>query len=304
MVARWAGGNNAGHTVFVDSKKYKTHLVPSGVFYGKLSVVGPACVLHPASFQAELDYLQENGFDTSLVKVSPKCHIVTDDHIEYDKKNLAGKLGTTAKGIAPSYAAKAGRTGILARDVLPKEMLWDGIIEGKVLCEGAQGIWLDVDHGDYPYVTSSNTLPYAAASIGFPPQKIRRIYGAAKLYDTKSGVDPLFPKELLDDPVLTRIGELGKEYGVTTGRRRSVNWLRLDMLIDAINMTGTTHLVISKCDILAQLLTEGYDLKLLIKDMVLSYNDFNQMLDTVERNILDSCPLIEEVVFSYSPEEI
>lgn len=300
MVARWAGGNNAGHTVFVNGKKYKTHLVPSGVFYGIKSVVGPACVLHPESFNAELEYLEENGFDTSLVKVSPKCHIVTDEHIEFDKARLASKLGTTAKGIAPSYAAKAGRTGLLARDILPKDMLWDGIIEGRVLCEGAQGIWLDVDHGNYPYVTSSNTLPYAASSIGFPPQKIRKIWGAAKIYDTKSGVDPLFPKSLLDDPVLSKLGELGQEYGVTTGRRRIVNWLNVDMLIEALNMSGTTHLVVSKCDILEELNKFRFHLD----GRNWNFASLEDMTVSLTSAIQFNCPLVEEIHYSHSPETI
>ena len=304
MIARWAGGNNAGHTVYVDGEKYKTHLVPSGVFHGIKSVVGPGCVLHPESFMKEIQYLEDAGFDTSLVKVSPRCHIVTDEHIEFDKANLAGKLGTTARGIAPSYAAKAARNGILAKDVLPPELIWDEVITGRVLCEGAQGIWLDVDHGNYPYVTSSNTLPYAASSLGFPPQKIRRIYGAIKIYDTRSGVDPLFPKKLFDDPVLSRIGELGGEFGVTTGRRRSVNWLRLDLLIKATNMAGTTHLVMNKCDIFGQLSDEGHELKLIFGDSFLHFSNLDDCIKLIKERVIESCPLIEEVIFSYSPEKI
>lgn len=252
-----------------------------------------------------MQYLEDSGFDAiNLVKVSPKCHIVTDEHIQFDKENLASKLGTTAKGIAPCYSAKSARTGILARDIDElKPYLWDGVLEGKLLCEGAQGVWLDLDHGDYPYVTSSNTLPYAAASIGFPPQKIRRVWGAAKIYDTKSGVDPLFPPELLDDPVLSKIGELGQEYGVTTGRRRIVNWLNLDKLIEAVNLTGTTHLVISKCDILSQLGIRKffYDGELLDYSSVLD-EDYHLM--DIEKIIIHKCPMIEEIMFSFSPEAI
>lgn len=300
MVARWAGGNNAGHTVFVDGKKYRTHLVPSGIFYGIKSVVGPACVLHPESFQAELDYLKENGFDISLVRVSPKCHIITDEHIQFDKENLAKKLGTTAKGIAPSYAAKAARTGLLARDILPKELLWDGIIEGRILCEGAQGVWLDLDHGDYPYVTSSTTLPYGACSIGFPPQKIRQIWGAAKIYDTKSGVDPLFPQSLLENPSLSKIGDIGQEYGVTTGRRRIVNWLNLPKLVESMNLSGTTHLVVSKCDVME----EAGVFKLYWDNCLKSFETLQEMQMFIARIIKDNCPLIEEIHFSSSPETI
>lgn len=300
MVARWAGGNNAGHTVFVDGKKYRTHLVPSGIFYGIKSVVGPACVLHPESFQAELDYLKENGFDISLVRVSPKCHIITDEHIQFDKENLAKKLGTTAKGIAPSYAAKAARTGLLARDILPKELLWDGIIEGRILCEGAQGVWLDLDHGGYPYVTSSTTLPYGACSIGFPPQKIRQVWGAAKIYDTKSGVDPLFPQSLLENPSLSKIGDIGQEYGVTTGRRRIVNWLNLPKLVESMNLSGTTHLVVSKCDVME----EAGVFKLYWDNCLKSFETLQEMQMFIARIIKDNCPLIEEIHFSSSPETI
>ena len=253
FVCRWAGGNNAGHTVFLKGKKYKTHLVPSGIFHGVRSIIGPACVVHPDSLKAELKYLEDNGFDTSLVKVSPRAHIVLDKHIAEDKEKLAKKLGTTSKGIAPCYSDKMARTSWQAKDLLPEELLWDEKLYGNILCEGAQGFYLDIDHGNYPYVTSSTTLPYGACSLGFPPQKIRKIWGTCKVYDTRSGVDPLFPKELLDDTELSELGELGEEYGVTTGRRRIVNWLNLDMLSNAVRVSGATELVFNKMDILTKL---------------------------------------------------
>ena len=300
MVARWSGGNNAGHTVFKNGKPYKTHLVPSGVFNGVLSVVGPACVLHEESFMKELEYLQGNGFDTSLVKVSPRCHIVQDKHIAFDKASLAKKLGTTSRGIAPVYADKHARTGTLAGQVLPKNLLWDEHLHGKILCEGAQGVWLDIDHGTYPYVTSSVTLPYGACSLGIPPQLLRDIWGAAKIYDTRSGEDPLFPSSLLEDPKLLSIANAGKEYGVTTGRRRKVNWLNLDKLIKSINITGTTHLVISKCDILE----EVGEYALYRRGKLKEYSSMGYMKWGIDRFIRKECPLIQEIKFSYSPEEI
>lgn len=299
-MARWAGGNNAGHTVFVDGKKYKTHLVPSGVFHGKLSLVGPGCVLHPPSFQAELDYLEENGFDTSLVKVSPNCHIVQEKHIEFDKNNLAGKLGTTSKGIAPVYADKHARTGLLAEQVLSENLLYRDTLQGRILCEGAQGVWLDIDHGNYPFVTSSITLPYGACSLGIPPQKIREIWGAAKIYDTRSGEDPLFPPSLLDDPVLLRIADEGQEFGVTTGRRRKVRYLDLDRLIKSINITGTTHLVISKCDVLESV----GEYAAYLDGKLRGFSNLYTMKFEINRIVRSRCPLIEEVKFSYSPETI
>jgi adenylosuccinate synthase len=300
LVARWAGGNNAGHTVYVDGKKFKTHLVPSGVFHGIPSLVGPACVLHPESFYEELRYLRESGFDTSLVKVSPKCHIVKDEFLQFDKDNLAEKLGTTSKGIAPCYAAKAGRTGILAKDVLEDSLLWDGELSGNILCEGAQGVWLDLDQGSYPYVTSSTTLPYGACSIGFPSQKIDRVWGAAKIYDTRSGEDPMFPASLLDDSELSEIGRIGQEYGVTTGRRRKVNWLNLDYLCRAIKITGITDLVVSKCDILSSF----GKYRLYHHGSLINFESLGDMKSYILSAALECSTLIEGVTFSSSPEGI
>ena len=300
FVCRWAGGNNAGHTVYVDGKKYKTHLIPSGIFYGIPSIIGPGCVVNSDALFAELKYLRDNGFDSSLVKVSPKAHIITDRHIEYDRKNLAGRLGTTSKGIAPCYSAKAARTGIRAKDILNPMLLWDEVLTGNILCEGAQGIWLDLDHGNYPYVTSSTTLPYAACSLGFPSQKIRHIYGAAKIYDTRSGTDPEFPESLLLDPILSQIAEAGEEFGVTTGRPRKCKWLNLTKLIKAINMTGTTRLVISKCDILEKVGVY----KLEMNGEELTFKTLKLMTDTIRESIVSQCPSVEDIRFSFDPFKI
>ena len=256
IVCRWNGGPNAGHTVYLDGKKYKTHLIPSGVFHGKKSVIGPNCVLNIDKFFKEIEYLKENGFDTSLVKVHPNTHVITDAHIEYDLKHLKPKLGTTGQGIAPCYADKANRVGIQVSkaNFNPlKDFIWDGKLEGKILCEGAQSIWLDINYGNYPYVTSSETFPHNACSLGFSPKKIRDIIGVTKIYDTKSGVDPLFPEKLWNDVQLSKLIELGEEYGSTTGRKRIVNWLNFGMLLKSINLSGTTKVIINKCDVLQNL---------------------------------------------------
>ena len=253
FVCRWAGGPNAGHTVYLDGNKYKTHLIPSGIFHGIPSVIGPGCVLNPTKFWQEIAYLKDNGFDTSLIKVFPNTHIITDKHINMDKKNLSESLGTTSNGIAYSYADKAARVGVTAKDVLPEEMIWTEPLYGQILCEGAQGMWLDLDWGNYPYVTSSTTLPHGACSLGIPMKKVRDIWGVVKIYDTRSGEDPKFPEELFLDQDLKDLASLGEEYGVTTGRARKVNWLNLNYLINAIKITGTTKIVINKCDILEKL---------------------------------------------------
>jgi len=296
-VCRWAGGSNAGHTVYVGGKEYKTHIIPSGVFYGTTSVIGPACVLNINKFFKEIKYLEDNGFDTSIIKVSPRTHIVTEIHIKEDKTRIATPLGTTGNGIAPCYAEKAARSGMQAKDILDSKYIWDEKLSGNILCEGAQGVWLDLDWGNYPYVTSSTTFPYGACSLGIPPQLIDDIYGVAKVYDTRSGVDPDFPTSLLTDTDLSTLGILGKEWGVTTGRRRTVNWLNLDKLIKAINLTGTNNLVLNKYDILEQLNI----FKMYVDGNLEEYQDFTAMRIAIKEKITKECPMIDRISISGSP---
>jgi len=297
-VCRWNGGPNAGHTVYLNDKKYKTHIIPCGVFQNKLSVIGPNCVINVDKFFDEIEYLQKEGFDTSLIKVSPKAHIITERHIQYDLKFLKPKLGTTGQGIAPAYSDKMLRVGKLAGDYIDKKYLWDGNLEGEILCEGAQSFWLDINYGDYPYVTSSETLPYNACSLGFSPKKIRDIIGVAKIYDTKSGVDPLFPESLWQDDELNQVIDLGQEYGSTTGRKRLVNWLNLNKLKEAVKISGVTKLIINKCDILQKL--NKY--KLFLNHNLYNTNDFMQMKNMIKNYINDTeyC----EIVFSGNKSDI
>ena len=299
FVCRWAGGNNAGHTIYVNGNKYATHLIPSGVFHGIPSIIGPGCVVHKESFFDEINYLQKNGFNTKLVKISPKAHIITEEHIEEDKQKYNKVLGTTAKGIGTCYSDKYARKGIRIQDRKEefKEYIWDEKLFGKVLCEGAQGFWLDINQGNYPYTTSSVTLPYGSCSLGFPPQKIRYIYGAVKIYDTRSGIDPLFPEELLNDTELSQVIDIGEEYGVTTGRKRKVNWLNLDFLIKAINISGTTHVIVSKTDVL----TRVDNFKLFHNGKKISFSLISAMKDFITDTLLANCPLLTQVVYSDNP---
>ena len=300
-VCRWNGGQNAGHTVYHNGRKFATHIVPSGVFNGIKSVIGPGCVLNIDLFYKELKELEEGGIDISLVKVSPNAHIVTDEHLKQDRENLSKSLGTTSRGIAPAYAAKFARTGLLAKDsTLDKKYLFTEELHGNLLCEGAQGFWLDINWGNYPYVTSSECLPYAACSLGFAPQKIGEIWGAAKIYDTRSGVDPLFPESLLDDPELSLIAKEGGEYGTTTGRARKVNWLNVDMLIKAIEISGVTHLAVAKCDILEKLSL----LKMTYKGIVMEASSIEEMKEALTLIIKSECSLVEEIYYAHSPERL
>lgn len=299
-VCRWNGGPNAGHTVYVNGQKHKTHIVPSGIFAGKKCVIGPGCVINIDKFFEEIQGLRAAGYDTSLVKVSPNAHIITEAHITYDKQHL-GHLGTTAQGIAPCYSDKMLRRGRRAIEVMDNQWIWDGELSGKILCEGAQSVWLDIDHGDYPYVTSSSTMPYAACSLGFSPKKIRNLIGVAKAYDTKSGVDPLFPASLWDDPVLNSIIELGGEYGSTTGRKRAVNWLNLDKLKQSILLSGCTELIINKYDILEKIGVY----KVIHGNETQTFTNFREM----KRYIMDALLMasgsdLHDITWSGSPEII
>ena len=299
FVCRWSGGNNAGHTIYKDGIKYKTHLIPSGIFYNIPSIIGPDCVVNKKSFFEEVNYLKDHGFNTKLIFISPNAHVVTEEHIVEDKKTLLDKQGTTAKGIAPCYKDKYARKGIRVKDIPEfNTYLWNEKLHGNILCEGAQGFWLDINHGNYPYVTSSNTLPYGACSLGFPPQLIRHIYGASKLYDTRSGIDPFFPETLLEDDDLMSLVKLGEEFGVTTGRIRKTNWLNLDKLIFSVKISGTTVIIISKVDVIKKL--NLY--KLYHNSNLLSFENFTEMTKYINDILKENCDLLDRIIYSETTE--
>ena len=300
IVCRWNGGPNAGHTVYLGDKKYKTHIIPCGVFQNKLSIIGPNCIVNIDKFFDEVEYLQKEGFDTSLIKISPKAHIITERHIKYDLQFLKPKLGTTGQGIAPAYADKMLRVGKLAKDYIDSKYIWEGELYGDILCEGAQSFWLDINYGDYPYVTSSETLPYSACSLGFSPKKIRDIIGVAKIYDTKSGVDPLFPETLWEDLELNILIETGQEFGSTTGRRRIANWLNLNKLIDAIKISGVTKLIINKCDILEKIHTY----KLFQNNNLYKFNTLQSMESFIRSQLNHALQEPIDITFSGNKESI
>jgi adenylosuccinate synthase len=159
-------------------------------------------------------------------------------------------------------------------------------------------MWLDMDWGEYPYVTSSSTLPYAACSLGFPTSKIREVIGVIKAYDTRSGEDPLFPETLFEDPDLAKIGEIGQEFGVTTGRRRKVNWLNFDLLKRAVKMTGPTQIIVNKVDVLEELGVY----KLIEFGKILDFSDWNKMSKYISQELVENG--VHSIWFSRDPEEI
>lgn len=298
FVCRFNGGNNAGHTIYINNIKYKTHLIPTGVFHNIISIIGPDCVVNKESFINEITYLKNNGFNTDLVKISPRAHIIKNIHIEEDIKNYKSN-GSTSRGIAPCYRDKYARIGTQVKDDdFFKDYLWDENLYGNILCEGAQGFWLDINMGNYPHVTSSVTLPYNACSLGFPTHLIRNIYGATKIYDTRVGVDPDFPESLLENDELLSIINEGKEYGTTTGKMRKVNWLNLNKLIDSINISGTNYVIMSKIDVL-----ENVKLyKLLFNETIVEFTSMENMKSYINDVLLNKCNFIKKIIYSNNPE--
>ncbi len=307
IVARFAGGNNAGHTVVNDDGKFSFHLIPCGVFWPQaLNVIGNGVVVDPDVLLEEIDDLRSRGIDISdRIVVSERAHLIMPYHVLLDelaeRARGSSRLGTTGKGIGPAYADKAARTGVRAADLLDIEALiprlenilkytnsvitnvYDGealsfedvfdrcrrwserlvpyigqaekivnqaLASGKnVLLEGAQGVLLDLDHGTYPFVTSSNpTIGGASIGVGVSPTHIEGITGVFKAYTTRVGAGPL-PTELLDETGET-IRDLAQEFGTTTGRPRRVGWFDAVAAKYSALINGYTSAVLTRLDVL------------------------------------------------------
>ncbi len=309
VVARFAGGPNAGHTIIFEGKKFVLRSIPSGIFdEGKLNIIGNGCVIAPDLFAAEAHELEAAGYDLkSRLHISKRAHLILPTHRVLDRAYEAAKgknkVGTTGKGIGPTYSEKASRTGLRVGDILDnfqekynalkarhmqilsdmhytdfditeEEKLWmegveymrqfpltDTEIEinraleaGKnVLAEGAQGTLLDIDHGTYPFVSSSSTVCGGVCTgLGVAPNRIGEVFGIFKAYSTRVGAGP-FPVELFDETG-DLIREVGHEYGAVTGRNRRCGWLDLVALKYAIMLNGVTQLIMMKSDVL-----DGFD---------------------------------------------
>ena len=296
-VVRFNGGGNAGHTIFHNGVKYITHLIPCGVFYNTLSVIGNGCVVDLNNFFKEIEYLKSHGIDTSLIKIANNAHIILDEHKEEDSKDKT--IGTTKTGNGPCYRDKYARLGVRAEqiDVLKPYLLdmQDLIYASSAtefLAEGAQAFGLDIDWGYYPFVTSSHCGIGAVLLNGFNHKHIRNVYGVMKGYSTYVGAKKFQP----DDEIFDELREIGGEYGATTGRPRQCNWLDLNLVEKAVKMNGVNHVLVNKMDILQEISHKsGWNLYL-GKGM---YNfstevDFKQTIDRIFNEI--------SVEYSYSPE--
>lgn len=252
-VLRYNGGANAGHTIFHKGRKFVTHQVPAGVFFGIKSVIGPGCVVDPSVLQKEIREVERGGVKVKgKVFVAYNSHVTTEKHKHEDAVDK--KIGTTKRGIGPTYRDKYARIGVRAEHVRALKPylidLYKEFHETKknvtILCEGAQGFGLDIDWGDYPFVTSSHCTTAGALLNGFPASSVRNVWGVAKVYETYVGNKKFEPNQA----VFKKIRELGEEYGATTGRPRQCNWLDIDHLERAIRLNGVTHLVLNKMDVL------------------------------------------------------
>jgi adenylosuccinate synthase len=311
IVARFQGGNNAGHTLVVDGVQTILHLVPSGALHpGTTCVIGGGVVVDPASLVEEVENLRKVGhlLEPERLLVSQECHLILPYHKAIDlareQARGKGKIGTTGRGIGPAYEDKAARIGLRMIDLLDeahfrsrlqeilaeknaylREMLggealdYDTLVEalveaanklkphivdtsrhlcdslkagGKVLFEGAQGVMLDVDHGTYPFVTSSNTGAGAVTSgAGVPPSMVGHVVGISKSYSTRVGSGP-FPTELFDE-LGERLRAEGAEFGATTGRPRRCGWLDACVLRKSTRISGVSSIALTKLDVLSGL---------------------------------------------------
>ncbi|MCY3717480.1 MAG: adenylosuccinate synthase [Chloroflexi bacterium] len=313
VVARYAGGDNAGHTVALDGEVYKLHLLPSGVLHEQVvSVMGNGMVINPVNLVREIKALRAMGIEISPQNliISSRAHIITPAHIALDaaKESALGdaKIGTTLRGIGPAYLDKCGRAGIRTGDMLlDVEVFAERLISGiavandslqkqgiepldaraaaesylkaadflrgfiqdasiflhqalkagaRVVCEGAQGTLLDIDHGSYPFVTSSSpTAGGALTGLGMGPMQVDRVLGVAKAFSTRVGGGPM-PTEL-EGELADRLRGSGEnfwdEFGTTTGRPRRCGWLDGVLLRYACMVNGFSELMLTKLDILS-----------------------------------------------------
>ena len=307
LVVRYQGGHNAGHTIVVEGRRFALQLLPSGILYDHVvPVIGNGVVVDPGVLLAEMDQLTASGVDCSRLIVSGNAHLIMPYHQEIDaltERHLGrNRLGTTKRGIGPTYADKAARVGIRVQDLLDAKifrqklevvlkeknlilakvynrlpisvdtivsryldeyaprmapMIGDsvGVVHSaldagkRILLEGAQATFLDLDHGTYPFVTSSNPVAGGACvGAGIGPRDISSVIGIAKAYVTRVGSGP-FPTELSDE-VGDLLVERGGEFGTNTGRRRRTGWFDAVMIRHAARLNSLTEIALTKLDVL------------------------------------------------------
>jgi adenylosuccinate synthase len=297
-VIRYNGGGNAGHTIYHNGQKFVTHFIPCGVLYGIKSIIGPGCVVNINKLVDEINTLQTAGISVmGKLFIDKRAHIITDIHINEDSKDT--EIGTTKTGNGPCYRDKYYRKGVRAEtSTFLQPMVIDiydelyGENEVSILFEGAQGFELDIDWGDYPYVTSSHCTVGSAILNGVPPQKIRNVYGVAKAYRTYVGAKS-FEGE---SEYFEMIRKEGGEFGATTGRPRQINWIDLNDLQKAININGVNKLIINKIDVLGSV---GV-FRSIINNEEIQHGDIDDMQKFISNNL----KIDGEIIFSTTPFDI
>ena len=280
ITIRYSGGNNAGHTIIVDGKKFAFHLIPSGILNKNTkAVIGNGVVVDPKVLIEEMKMVEENGYSVENLCISDKAHVIMPYHIAMDKllEELRGnnKIGTTARGIGPTYCDKYERIGIHGKEEfdadkiiaeykeyakLLKPYIMDTVIlvhkaieDGKnILCEGAQATLLDIDYGSYPFVTSSSPcIGGVCTGTGIGAKYINEVYGVIKAYSSRVGEGPYITEQ--NNEIGDTIRELGHEYGTTTKRPRRCGWLDVVALRYAVMINGLTGIAINHLDTIGKL---------------------------------------------------
>jgi adenylosuccinate synthase len=307
LVVRFAGGNNAGHTIVCGDDEFKLHLIPSGILYPHITtVIGNGVVVNPKVLLEEMDSLHARGISCSKLRISCNAHLVMPYHLAFDRLGEvslgSAKLGTTHRGIGPAYSDKTDRMGLRMQDLLDEKifrtkletalerknailvkafgqkpfdadaimseymdyaarlsphiedtslLLYNSLEDGKkVLFEGAQGTLLDIDHGTYPFVTSSSpTIGGVFTGTGVGPRHVERVVGVAKAYVTRVGYGP-FPTEQTNE-IGETMGQMGVEFGTTTGRKRRCGWLDVVLLRYAARVNSLSGIALTKLDVLS-----------------------------------------------------
>ena len=308
LCIRYNGGPNAGHTIYHNNKKLVLHQIPCGILVGIKSIIGNGCVIDIDKLENEIIMLEESGVNNvrDNLKIAFNSHVIINENIELDKQN--NKVGTTNSGIGPTYVNKYNRCGKRISDCLNEinklrlevvEMIEYIHIDNKfdkIFFEGAQGFELDIDWGDYPYVTSCNCLVGNSFCSGVPPNTINKVFGICKLYETYVGSK----KFEGNDEIFNKLRELGNEFGSTTGRNRQCNWLNMDRLVKAILCNGVNILIVNKCDIIKKL---GV-FKVIYDKNVIEFISFEEMEKYIVDKLRKKIDTGLDIIFSYSPNSI
>jgi adenylosuccinate synthase len=301
-VVRFNGGPNAGHTIYHEGHKFVTHQVPVGVFFDIPSIIGPCSVVDLLKLEKEVYELSKFlGKDISnLILIDKRAHMITTDHIKSDSDGST--IGSTKSGIAYAYGDKYLRKGIRYESSIygftcidTYELFHEK--NAMFLFEGAQGFGLDIDFGDYPYVTSSHCGIAGVIASGINHHMIGSVYGIAKIYETYVGNKEFQPKE---NDELPRFQEVGQEVGSTTGRKRQCNYLNLDTLIPAIKINGVTNIIFNKIDVIQQINI----FKLIYKNEIMIFDSLSDMKRFIDDTLINDVNYFINIIYSGNPHEI